>query len=54
LLLLFFLLAQVPQLLTVMIANIHQVLNTHMEYFVLKVFEVRTIIIFIVGFRNQD
>lgn len=45
-------LATVPQLLTVMIANVSQVLNTHGKYLVLKLSEVRTIIIFIVEIQK--
>lgn len=35
-----------------MIANARHVLNTHVEYFILKLFEVRTIIIFIVEIQK--
>lgn len=45
-------LAKVPQLLTVMIANVSRVLNTHGKYLVLKFSEVRTIIIFIVEIQK--
>lgn len=44
--------ARVTQLLTVMIANVQQVLNTHMEYFIFKVSEERTVIIFIVEIQK--
>lgn len=45
-------LTTVPQLLTVMRANVSQVLNTRGEYLVLKLSEVRTIIIFIVEIQK--